>query len=41
MLDGSIDQLDVFNVLEAAMIRGVLRGRESQGQRKESAGVMP
>lgn len=26
MLEGSIEQLDVFNALEAAMIRGVMRG---------------
>ncbi|KAL1515309.1 hypothetical protein AB1Y20_001941 [Prymnesium parvum] len=34
MLEGSVAQLEVFNVLEAALIRGVVRGGATQRQRK-------
>ena len=35
MLEGSVEQLDVFNVLEAALIRGVVRGQASQRQTRK------
>ena len=35
ILDGTVEQLDVFNVLEAALIRGIAQGpNPTQAQKK-------
>ena len=40
MLEGSVAQLDVFSVMEAALIRGVVRGKPTSqsARRAEQAG---